>query len=73
MITGADINVLIGNRIRELRILKNISQLELAVKCGFERSNMSRIEAGRNNLTVATLHKIAIVLEVPLYELVKIE
>jgi transcriptional regulator with XRE-family HTH domain len=59
MTKEADLNALIGRRIKELRILKNISQLELAEKCDFERSNLSRIEAGRTNLTLSSLNKIA--------------
>lgn len=73
MITGeADINVLVGKRIRELRTLKNLTPIALAVRCGMERSNLSRIEAGRTNPTLSTLNKIAKGLEITLHELVKV-
>ncbi len=49
----------IGDRIKDLRSHKNISQQNLAAKCNFEKSNMSRIEAGRTNCTISTLNKIA--------------
>jgi transcriptional regulator with XRE-family HTH domain len=45
----------IGGRIKEIRENKGMSQQSLADACNFEKSNMSRIEAGRTNLTVRTL------------------
>lgn len=63
----------IGNRIRELRESKGISQQNLAAICNFEKANLSRLEAGRTNPTLATLYKISQALEVSLSELVEIE
>ena len=63
----------IGLIIKELREEKNISQQDLAAACNFEKSNMSRIEAGRTNLTVGTLLKICQILEVKLIDLVNVE
>ena len=37
----------IGDKIKEIRLEKGISQQDLAAKCNFEKANMSRIEAGR--------------------------
>lgn len=42
----------ISNKIRELRKEKQMTVQELAYRCDMERSNMSRIESGRTNLTV---------------------
>lgn len=61
----------VGKRIQEIRDLKNISQQELAAKCNFEKSNMSRLESGRVNSTLATLNRIAQGLEVKIVELFK--
>jgi len=61
---------MIGLRIRELRVEKNISQQDLAAACNFEKSNMSRIEAGRTNLTIGTLLKICEVLNVKLIDII---
>lgn len=61
----------VGKRIQEIRDLKNISQQELAAKCNFEKSNLSRLESGRVNSTLATLNKIAQGLEVNIIELFK--
>lgn len=71
--TEAELHALLGARIKNLRLQKNISQIQLAVECGFERSNMSRIEAGRTNPTIGSLYKIAKALGVSLYELLKFD
>ena len=63
----------IGDKIKELRELKNLSQQDLAALCNFEKSNMSQIEAGRTNLTIKTLFKISNALKVPLKDLVSID
>jgi transcriptional regulator with XRE-family HTH domain len=65
--------VRIGMNIKEIRDDKNVSQQDLAAACNFEKSNMSRIEAGRTNLTVGTLLKICDVLNVKLTDIVDIE
>ena len=62
--------VRIGENIRKIRDEKNISQQDLAASCNFEKSNMSRIEAGRTNLTIGTLLKICEVLQVKLADVV---
>lgn len=61
----------IGQRIREIRMSRKISQIELATRCGVEPSNLNRIEHGKANPTVRTLHLIAVALGVGLAELVK--
>jgi len=65
--------LLIGDKIKEIRIKNGISQQDLAAKCNFEKPNMSRIEAGRTNLTVKTLFTISIALGVRIRDLVDIE
>ena len=59
----------VGKQIQKLRELKCISQQDLAAKCNFEKSNMSRLEAGRVNPTLSTLEKVANALEVTFIEL----
>ena len=58
----------LGSKIRQLRMQKNMTQNDLANRCDFEKAGMSRIESGKTNLTLRTLHKISVVLETPLYE-----
>jgi transcriptional regulator with XRE-family HTH domain len=61
----------IGKNIKRIRLAKGISQVDLAFSCNFEKTNMSRIEAGNNNPTIRTLLKIAKALEVNLFELLE--
>lgn len=63
----------IGNRIKFLREQKNISQQDLAALCNFEKANMRRIEAGRTNPTIYTLHKLSQALGISLSEIVEID
>ncbi len=63
----------IGERIRQLRESKGVSQQNLAAICNFEKSNLSRIEAGRTNPTIFTLFKISQALEVSIAELVDVD
>ena len=63
----------IGQRIKELRIEKGMSQIELAVELNYEKSNMSRLESGKVNPKIATLYKVSKALGISLIELVSIE
>jgi transcriptional regulator with XRE-family HTH domain len=63
----------IGIRIKDIRESQGISQQDLAAACNFEKANMSRIEAGRTNLTIRTLFKIGQALKVTVSELVDVE
>jgi len=66
-----EINLLkfVGTRIKHLREEKGITQQELAALCNFEKSNMSRIEAGKSNLTLKTLLNISKSLGIQLIDL----
>jgi DNA-binding XRE family transcriptional regulator len=61
----------IGHKIKLIRECKGITQQKLAADCNFEKSNMSRIEAGRTNPTIYTLYTISLALEVDLYDLLQ--
>lgn len=56
----------IGNKIREIRQEKGLSQLDLVGRMdgNIDVTNISRIEKGRTNPTVYTLFRIALALEV---------
>ena len=62
----------IGENIRHIREEKGISQQDLAAMCNFEKSNMSRIESGRTNITIRSIFRIAQALNVPLHELTRV-
>ena len=64
---------LIRQNICTIRKQKGLSQQMLASMCDFEKSNMSRIEAGRSNVTIFTLSKIAKALNISLSDIVSIE
>lgn len=61
----------ISNKIRELRKEKQMTAQELAYRCDMERSNMSRIESGRTNLTVKTMCIICNALNVNLRDIIR--
>ena len=63
------LHIKIGKKIKEIRELKGISQQVLAAKCNFEKSNMSRLEAGKVNSTISTLEKVSKALEIDIVEL----
>ncbi len=63
------LQIIVGKQIQKIRESKSISQQDLAAKCNFEKSNMSRLEAGRVNPTLSTLGKVANALDVTLAEL----
>jgi transcriptional regulator with XRE-family HTH domain len=65
----------IGRNIKKIRESKGLSQVDLIGKMDglFDPTNISRIEAGRNNPTIYTLQRIADALEVSLEDIVKLE
>jgi len=54
----------IGARIKRFRNEKNMTQIQLATLCEFEKASMSRIEAGKTNPTMLTIKKISEALKV---------
>jgi transcriptional regulator with XRE-family HTH domain len=65
--------VLLGEKIRALRLSKEMTQNELAIQCNFEKASMSRIEAGKTNITILTLRKISRALDIEMIEFLRIE
>jgi len=65
------LQIKVGKRIQQIRTEKNISQQDLAARCNFEKSNMSRLEAGRANATLSTIEIVSKALEVEVVELFK--
>ena len=63
----------IGEKIKEIRESKMISQQNLAAMCNFEKGNMSRIESGRTNPTIETIYKISQALSVKMIDILDIE
>ena len=61
--------MVIGDRLRELRELKKLSQGEIEKRTGLLRCYISRVENGHTVPAVETLEKFARALEVPIYQL----
>ena len=59
--------MVIGQKLRELRESKNLSQGDIEHKTGILRCYTSRVENGHTIPSVDTLEKFARALEVPLY------
>lgn len=49
----------LGNRVREARTARGETQAVFADAVGVHRTHLSAIEAGRENITVGTLYRIA--------------
>jgi len=56
----------IGEKIREVRISKSLSQEELSYESDLPLSQIGRIERGENNPTISSLYAIAKALKVDL-------
>jgi transcriptional regulator with XRE-family HTH domain len=57
-----------GNRLRTLRGERSLSQLDLEIQSGINRTEISRIENGQKNIEFLTMVKLATALEVELSE-----
>lgn len=65
------ITVDLGNRIRELRQKTGLSQEKFALKIGMDRTYFASVEAGKRNVAIVNIKKIADGLGVMLSELFK--
>jgi|ERR1700722_10218801 len=61
--------MVIGDRLKDLRESKNMSQGEIEKRTGLLRCYISRVENGHTVPAIETLEKMARALEVPLYQL----
>ena len=59
------VQVQFGNRVRQLRLAAELTQEDLAHRCGLFRTYMSRIETGNANPTLTMIHALAASLRVP--------
>ncbi len=61
--------MIIGDRLREMREAKKLSQGDIEKRTGLLRCYISRVENGHTVPAIETLEKIARAFEVPLYQL----
>lgn len=69
MHSNSEILIKFGNRVRELRKLKNLSQEELAFRADVHRTYIGMIERAEKNITLLNIEKIANALQVNIKEL----
>ena len=61
--------MIIGDRLRELREQKKLTQGDIEKRTGLLRCYVSRVENGHTVPAIETLEKMARALEIPLYQL----
>jgi transcriptional regulator with XRE-family HTH domain len=66
---SADIAVRFGQRVRELRATKGLSQEAFAAECELDRTYISGIERGRRNVSLRNIEVIAHALSISMSEL----
>lgn len=59
----------LGLAIKDLRNKKGLSQEKFALMIGMDRTYFASVEAGKRNLSLANIEKIAQGLEIPISEL----
>lgn len=64
-----DYKYAVGARVRSLRDEANMSLREFGLMCGVHHNQLLRIEGGKANPTLETLHKIASALDMSVGEL----
>jgi DNA-binding XRE family transcriptional regulator len=66
-----DISVRFGTRLRELRRNESMTQIDMAVAFGIDRSYISDVECGKKGISLATLEVMAIGFRMSLSELLR--
>jgi transcriptional regulator with XRE-family HTH domain len=61
--------MMIGDRLRELRVEKKLRQADIAKRTGLLTFYISRVENGHTVPAIETLEKMARALEIPMYQL----
>lgn len=53
-----------GKNLQKIRLSKDLSLLDLSYNCSLDDSNISKIEQGKKNITLATIVELAKGLEI---------
>jgi transcriptional regulator with XRE-family HTH domain len=69
MRSKSDVSVKFGNKVREERLKKGLSQEHLAHIADVHRTYIGMIERAEKNITLANIEKIAKALEIELHDL----
>ena len=68
-----DILVKFGNKVREERLKRNLSQEKLAEIIGIHRTYIGMIERAEKNITLSNIEKIAKALKLQISDLLKFD
>jgi transcriptional regulator with XRE-family HTH domain len=71
-LTIANEGVIFGERLRELRLARNLTQTHLAERCGSNRPFISNLERGVKVPSLTMVLRLAEALECRVYDLVRI-
>lgn len=63
--------VIIGQRLREIRIIKEMSIEEVAYKTGIDAQNLRKYELGKQEMKISMLKRICDSLETKMFDLLK--
>jgi len=66
---GAQVQKHFGERVRELRKEKGLSQEALALACELDRTYIGGVERGERNISLLNIYKIAVALRISLKDL----
>ena len=66
-----DPQIMFGKRLRELRLTKGVSQMQLSFDAGLDHSYVSDTERGNRNVTLRNIYRLAKALGVAPEELLK--
>src|SRR5258706_414058 len=66
-----DVKLKLGQRIKELREAKNMSQKDLAYAADLDRSYIASIENGQRNVSIVNIEKITMAMGINLNEFLK--
>ncbi len=58
-----------GNKVKEERLKRDLSQEELAERAGVHRTYIGMIERAEKNITLSNIEKIALALEIKISQL----
>ncbi len=68
-LVAADLSTRFGRRLRELRRERNMTQLQMAIGFGIDRSFISDVERGRKSISLHMLEVIALGMKLSLSDL----
>lgn len=66
----SEFNKCLGNCLKDIRLSKEIAQIDVAVAIGRQRTYISELETGKHNPTIDTLRLICNYYEIELSELI---